>query len=118
MPKSFKNYILLKQIILVTIVFLICFIFSTYIHTSLTKKEALKQSDAISNQIFSSMYQVMKKGWSKDDVRMFTKSLEDSFVNSNYEINIYRTQKVKDIFGEIEEKQKDITLVNVLNGEI
>ena len=118
MPKSFKNYILLKQIILVTIVFLICFIFSTYIHTSLTKKEALKQSDAISNQIFSSMYQVMKKGWSKDDVRMFTKSLEDSFVNSNYEINIYRTQKVKDIFGKIEEKQKDITLVNVLNGEI
>ena len=118
MTKSFKNYILLKQIILVTIVFLICFIFSTYIHTSLTKKEALKQSDAISNQIFSSMYQVMKKGWSKDDVRMFTKSLEDSFVNSNYEINIYRTQKVKDIFGEIEEKQKDITLVNVLNGEI
>ena len=118
MPKSFKNYILLKQIILVTIVFLICFIFSTYIHTSLTKKEALKQSDAISNQIFSSMYQVMKKGWSKDDVRMFTKSLEDSFVNSNYEINIYRTQKVKDIFAEIEEKQKDITLVNVLNGEI
>ena len=118
MPKSFKNYILLKQIILVTIVFLICFIFSTYIHTSLTKKEALKQSDAISNQIFSSMYQVMKKGWSKDDVRMFTKSLEDSFVNSNYEINIYRTQKVKDIFGEIEEKQKDSTLVNGLNGEI
>ena len=118
MPKSFKNYILLKQIILVTIVFLICFIFSTYIHTSLTKKEALKQSDAISNQIFSSMYQVMKKGWSKDDVRMFTKSLEDSFVNSNYEINIYRTQKVKDIFGEIKKKKKDITLVNVLNGEI
>lgn len=47
MPKSFKNYILLKQIILVTIVFLICFIFSTYIHTSLTKKEALNPDYAI-----------------------------------------------------------------------
>ncbi|MBP7769690.1 MAG: bifunctional diguanylate cyclase/phosphodiesterase [Aliarcobacter sp.] len=118
MAKSFKNYIFSKQIVLVSIIFLICFIFSTYLHTTLTKKEALNHSEAISNQIFSSMYQVMRKGWSKDDVRMFSQSLEDNFVNSNYEINIYRTQKVKEIFGDIEENTKDATLVNVLNGEI
>lgn len=64
------------------------------------------------------MYQVMKKGWSKDDVKMFTKSLENNFVSSNYEINIYRAKKVKEIFGEIQEKQKDITLIDVLNGKI
>ena len=118
MAKSFKNYIFSKQIVLVSIIFLICFIFSTYLHTTLTKKEALNHSEAISNQIFSSMYQVMRKGWSKDDVRMFSQSLEDNFVNSNYEINIYRTQKVKEIFGDIEENTKYATLVDVLNGEI
>ena len=118
MPKTFKNYIFSGQIILVSIIFLICFVFSTYLHTTLTKQEALKHSQAISNQIFSSMYQVMKKGWSKDDVNIFTKSLEDNFLNSNYEINIYRAQKVKEIFGEIQEKQKDITLIDVLNGKI
>jgi diguanylate cyclase (GGDEF)-like protein len=88
------------------------------LHTSLTKKEAIKHSQAISKQIFSSMYQVMKKGWSKNDVEMFTKSLEDNFVSSNYEINLYRSDKVKELFGEIEEKPKDITLVDILNGKI
>ncbi|MDZ7819305.1 MAG: GGDEF and EAL domain-containing protein [Aliarcobacter sp.] len=116
MSKTFKNYIFSRQIILVSIIFFICFIFSTYIHTTLTKQEALNHSKAISNQIFSSMYQVMKKGWSKEDVELFTKSLEDNFESSNYEINIYRSQKVKDLFGEINEKAKDITLVNILNG--
>lgn len=118
MNKTFKNYIFSRQIILVSIIFLICFIFSTYLHTTLTKQEALNHSKAISNQIFSSMYQVMRKGWSKDDVKLFTKSLEDNFESSNYEINIYRGDKVKQLFGEIEEKAKDFTLVDVLNGKI
>ncbi|WP_368029843.1 putative bifunctional diguanylate cyclase/phosphodiesterase [Arcobacter sp. s6] len=117
MSKTFKNYIFSRQILLVSIIFLICFLFSTYLHTTLTKQEALNHSKAISNQIFSSMFQVMKKGWSKDDVNIFTKSLEDNFVSSNYEINIYRSQKVKEIFGEINEKAKDKTLVDILNGD-
>ncbi len=118
MIKTFKNYIFSRQIILVTLIFLICFIFSTYLHTTLTKQEALKHSDAISNQVFSSMYQVMRKGWSKDDVKLFTQSLEKNFESSNYEINIYRGDKVRQLFGDIEEKAKDSTLVDILNGKI
>ena len=117
MNKTFKNYIFSRQIILVSAIFIICFMFSTYLHTNLTKEEAVKHSKAISDQIFSSMYQVMRKGWSKDDVQLFTKSLEKNFQSSNYEINIYRGDKVKQLFGEIEEKQKDTTLIDVLNGK-
>ncbi len=117
MNKTFKNYIFSRQIILVSAIFVICFMFSTYLHTTLTKEEAVKHSKAISDQIFSSMYQVMRKGWSKDDVQLFTKSLEKNFQSSNYEINIYRGDKVKQLFGEIEEKQKDTTLIDVLNGK-
>ena len=118
MKKTFKNYIFSRQVILVSLIFLICFIFSTYLHTTLTKQEALNQSKAISNQVFSSMYQVMKKGWSKEDVVVFTKSLEHNFESTNYEINIYRGDKVRQLFGDIEEKAKDSTLVDILNGKI
>lgn len=118
MKKTFKNYIFSRQIILTTIIFFVCFTFGTYIHSTLTKQEALKHSKAISNQIFSSMYQVMRKGWSREDVVVFTKSLQDNFQSSNYEINIYRGDKVKQLFGEINEKQKDATLVDILNGKI
>lgn len=117
MKKTFKNYIFSSQIILVTIIFVICFIFSTYLHTTLTKQEALKHSDNFSNQIFSSMYQVMRKGWSKSDVEMFTQSLRDNFKESNYTINIYRSDIVKELFGEVEENIKDNTLLNILDNK-
>lgn len=117
MKKTFKNYIFSSQIILASIIFLICFIFSTYLHTTLIKKEALKHSDNFSNQIFSSMYQVMRKGWSKSDVEMFTQSLRDNFKESNYNINIYRSNVVKELFGEVEENTKDETLINLLDNQ-
>ena len=101
MKKSFKNYIFSRNIILATVIFFICFIFSTYLHTKITKQESLIHSKALSEQIFSSMYQVMKKGWSKDDVEVFTNSLKENFQSSNYEINIYRADVVKQLFGEI-----------------
>ena len=118
MSKTFKNYIFSRQIILVTIIFLISFIFSTYLHTTITKQKAIEQSKVISNQTFSSMYQVMKKGWNKDDINLFTKSLENNFNGSDYEINIYRSEKIKEVFGEIKEKEKDKTLVDILNGKV
>ena len=117
MKKTFKNYIFSSKILLVSVIFLICFIFSTYLHTTLAKEEALKHSTSISNQIFSSMYQVMRKGWSKEDVALFSKSLEDNFKDSNYEINIYRSDMVKELFGDIKEKKKDQTLIDILNGK-
>lgn len=89
--KTFKNYIFSSKIILVAIIFIICFAFSTYLHTSLTKKESIEHSTTISNQVFSSMYQIMRKGWSREDLNLFTASLEENFAGSNYEINIYRS---------------------------
>ncbi|MGA1938858.1 putative bifunctional diguanylate cyclase/phosphodiesterase [Arcobacter sp. YIC-310] len=117
MQKTFKNYIFSNKIILVSIIFILCFIFSTYLHTTLTKKEALKHSDTISNQVFSSMYQIMRKGWSREDLNLFTKSLEENFKNSNYDINIYRSKSVEELFGKIKENPKDETLKNVLLGK-
>ncbi|MGP2656065.1 putative bifunctional diguanylate cyclase/phosphodiesterase [Malaciobacter sp. WC5094] len=117
MQKTFKNYIFSNKIILVSIIFILCFIFSTYLHTTLTKKEALKHSDTISNQVFSSMYQIMRKGWSREDLNLFTKSLEENFKNSNYDINIYRSKSLEELFGKIKENPKDETLKNVLLGK-
>lgn len=98
-------------------IFLICFIFSTYLHTALTKKEAIKHADTISNQIFSSMYQIMRKGWSKNDVEVFMNSIKENFKSSSYTIHIYRSNKVKELFGEVKESTKDNILLDLLDGK-
>ena len=113
MPKTLKNFIFSINIILLSSLFVIIFVFTTYLHTSLAQKNAIKHANAVSNQVFSSMFQVMKRGWSKEDLNDFMSSLKDNFDDSNYEINIYRGQKVKELFGEVKEKQKDDKIEDV-----
>lgn len=117
MKRTFEHYIFSSRIILVSIIFIICFLFSTYLHTSLTKEVAITNSNTISNQIFSSMYQVMRKGWSKEEMNLFSQSLKNNFEDTNYDINIYRSDEVKKMFGTRIENKKDQTLITILNAE-
>ena len=107
MQRSLKKFILSINFILIAALFVIIFIFTTYLHTSLAKKEAITQSKAVSEQVFASMYQVMKKGWNRDEMNDFTTSLKDTFQKSGYIINIYRSDKVNELFGEVEGEKKD-----------
>jgi len=67
----------------------------------------MKHANAISNQVFTSMYQVMKRGWSKEELNDFMHSLKENFEESNYKIRIYRGDVVKELFGEVDEDLKD-----------
>ena len=113
MPKTLKNFIFSINIILLSSLFVLIFVFTTYLHTSLAQKNAIKHANAVSNQVFSSMFQVMKRGWSKEELNDFMHSLKENFDDSNYEINIYRGQKVKELFGEVQEKKKDSKVEDV-----
>ena len=65
MPKTLKNFIFSINIVLLSTLFIVVLLFTSYLHTTLAQENAIKHSNIVSNQIFSSMYQVMKKGWSR-----------------------------------------------------
>lgn len=113
MPKSLKNFIFSINVILISALFVVVFVFTTYLHTSLTEKNAIKHSHAVSNQVFSSMYQVMKRGWSRDELNDFLSSLKSNFDDSNYKINIYRSDLVAQLFGSVHENKHDEMIQNV-----
>ncbi len=107
MFKTLKNFIFSINVALVTVLFLIIFAFATYLHTTFIQKEAVKQANIISNQVFSSMFQVMKRGWTRTELNDFTNSLKKNFNSTNYTINIHRGNSVNELFGFVTETQKD-----------
>ncbi|MCW8837444.1 MAG: bifunctional diguanylate cyclase/phosphodiesterase [Thiovulaceae bacterium] len=107
MFKSLKNFIFTTNALLITTLFIVVFIFTTYLHTTLVQKEAIKHAEIVSNQIFSSMYQVMKKGWGKKDVDDFINSLDNNYKNSNLDITIHRSYLVDELFGKTYQNRID-----------
>jgi len=105
--KTLKNYFRISIIIITLCLFFIFYIFSSYIHTNLTIKENQQISDSLSKQVFSSMYQVMRKGWTREELQSFIRNTKDSFEVSPYNVEIYRGEKVEELYGKI--YQENIT---------
>ncbi|MDX1810153.1 MAG: GGDEF and EAL domain-containing protein [Sulfurospirillaceae bacterium] len=106
--KSLKNYLRTSIVSLIIGMLLLFYILFSYIHTSYIISENQKVSNAISKQIFNSMYEVMKKGWSRADLKYFLNATKSSFEDSSYDVEIYRMKEVDEMFGSI--KQNDIPL--------
>lgn len=103
---------------LTLIIFISIYIFSSYLHTALSQKEAIKTSDAVASQIHASMYQLMRKGWSREEMKDFMESIKHSFENSSNEINIYRGENVEELFGKIPQRPFDRDIVQAfLDGQ-
>jgi len=116
MPKTLKNFIFSINVILLSALFILIFLFTTYLHTALAQKNATKHANAISNQVFASMYQVMKRGWSKEDLNDFMFSLKENFDDSHYEINIYRSEIVVELFGGSSKTLRDALVDDVFKS--
>ena len=92
-------------------------LFFGWVYSEYIKKEAitnLTQIDAkkTSMLVFESLYSAMQRGWNKDDLYEIIGRLNR--VDESMHVNVYRSQKVADLFGEIpqdkeaRDKVKDI----------
>jgi len=100
---SLKNSFRISLSIITITLFMVFYFFSSYIHKNLTIQENQKVSESLSKQVFNSMYQVMRKGWSRKDLKTFLNETKSSFDGTNYHVEIYRGEKVEKIFGQIEQ---------------
>jgi len=114
LKKSLKNFIFSAHLILLITIFTLCFLFSLYIFMSIYKEKSLDNAQILSNQIHNSMYEVMKLGWSREDLNRFSDNLQQSFKQSEYEVHIYRNKNVVELFGNVQERRKDLSVEDVL----
>lgn len=101
--KTLKNYFRVSMVIIAFSLFLVFYLFSSYIHTNLAITENQKISEALSKQVFNSMYQVMRQGWTREQLQDFINDTKNSFRGSSHKVDIYRGAKVEELFGEIDQ---------------
>lgn len=65
------------------------------------QQSAFSQARIVSSLTFSNMYQLMNKGWKRDQVLDFTRSAAESVEDSPVRIEFWRGRSVNQLFGEI-----------------
>ena len=112
---SIKRLILTAALLVSLLLFggLYAVISTLYDHSA--RADAENVSAALAGQTFSAMYQVMRRGWSRQELEVFLGSMRESFVDTPYELEIYRGPKVEALFGPIQQPPLDELLDSTLN---
>ena len=114
MFNSLKSTILAGTLFLFIFVFGAVYFFSFYMFTSTLEKRAIETSEAISEQTFNSMFQVMRKGWSRSDVEDFLTATREAYRNTSMGVEVFRGPIVEELFGKIEQGAMDGEVLKAL----
>jgi diguanylate cyclase (GGDEF)-like protein len=100
---SMKAYILRVAFIFSFLGFFAIYWAASHAYNSAVKSNAIAVSNQLANNTFNSMFQVMKQGWSRQQLESFLNNLQDSSDENSYSIRIYRGQPVEQLFGRIDQ---------------
>lgn len=76
---------------------------SSAVYEGALRDQAEQTADATAEQTFSSMYQVMRRGWDRADLEAFIAALEESYEETPLQVTIYRGERVDALYGAIED---------------
>lgn len=107
---TLKKFILSASI-LVSIIFFggTYAVFST-IYESSVKESAVQSSNTLAQLTFNSMFQIMSRGWERQQLEDFLAATDHAVANSNTSIDIYRGETVSRLYGVIEQPKMDKTI--------
>ena len=118
---KFKAFSIVQTFSIILVIFLGFLFFSfnyflfTYIKESYVKLSS-SAAKAMSNQIYKSMVQIMKEGISREEITRFLKDLKNIYKDtaSEFEVELYRANKVIELFGKVSESKKSKEVLEVL----
>ena len=115
-----KDFTKRLDFLLLTTAFFVTLIISSAIYliyssaVSIYKRHNVELAQAVAEEVFSDMYLLMSKGWTRREVLEFLRGVKETYAHMDFQVGIYRGEKVKELFGEIEEPPKDELVLDAL----
>ncbi|HID66664.1 MAG TPA: bifunctional diguanylate cyclase/phosphodiesterase [Aquificaceae bacterium] len=98
-----SNYIFIVAVVVTVLIFSLVFIAFFSITTGIIGTLIQDFSRSTAKQTFHDMYNLMSKGWTRKELESFLEGLKKSYEDTPTEVHVFRSEKVKELFGDIEE---------------
>ncbi|CAM4178510.1 bifunctional diguanylate cyclase/phosphodiesterase [Vreelandella rituensis] len=90
---------------------------ASLLYEDIMRRQASQTAENLAEQTFNSMFQVMRQGWTRDDLESFIDATKAAHENSPFNIEIYRGSLVTELYGAIEQPVMDRDIQNAFaNG--
>ncbi|WP_292252401.1 bifunctional diguanylate cyclase/phosphodiesterase [Marinospirillum sp.] len=115
---TLRGFVFSSTLAVTLAVFLGVTLVASLLYENILARQAVQTSHSIAQQTFNSMFQVMRMGWTREQLEDFLQGTRDAFVTSPFDVEIYRGSKVEELFGEINQPALDASVQGVfVSGE-
>ncbi len=112
--QTIKGLILIAATLLSLTLFISGYFGIASIFDRTMKENAQTVSAIFAQQAFNSMFQLMRRGWTRQEVEDFLEASRKTFADTPYALEIYRGPKVEQLFGAIEQAPIDQSIARAL----
>ncbi len=118
MQKTIRGFILTTAIGVSLVLFVGLYLVVSAVYDRTVQEDARTVSNIIADQTFNSMFQVMRRGWTREELESFLDANRATFDDTPYKLEIYRGEKVEYLYGSIDQPEMDERVRAVFdNGE-
>jgi len=114
--RDLKSFLVWGAVIGSVIMFTILFFVVSFLYRNNVIAEAMKTSKSIADMTSNTIYHVMKRGWSRDEVKEVIESQKELFKGTPYTIEIFRGMPVEKLYGRIEQPSADKMVLHVFDS--
>ncbi|QOR40745.1 bifunctional diguanylate cyclase/phosphodiesterase [Billgrantia diversa] len=114
--KSLQGFVLVAIISASLTVFLGVSAVSSLLYENILARQAEQTSETLARQSFNAMLQVMRQGWTREQMEAFIEETRHAHEGSGYRFQFYRGERVSERFGPIDQPAMDIVIRSALES--
>ncbi len=100
-----KSFVCISVLVVSFLSFGVTYLVTSFLYHDIIVRDARVTADAISRQVFSSMFQLMEKGWTREELERFadsTKAVYDYMLHE-FKLELYRGESVERDYGKVQQ---------------
>ncbi|WP_163577792.1 putative bifunctional diguanylate cyclase/phosphodiesterase [Halomonas faecis] len=108
--RTLRGFVLAAILSVAVTVFLGVTLAATLLYEDIIARQAEQTSETLARQSFNAMLQVMRQGWSREQMEDFVSSTRELHAGSSFQFDIHRGERVSERYGEIDQSDPDIAI--------
>lgn len=108
--KSLQGFVLVAILSVSLIIFLGVTLVSSLLYENVLTRQAEQTSEMLARQSFNAMLQVMRQGWTREQMEAFIEETKRAHEGAGYRFEFYRGERVSERYGTIEQPPMDIVI--------
>ncbi|MGR2738170.1 putative bifunctional diguanylate cyclase/phosphodiesterase [Billgrantia sp. Q4P2] len=112
--KSLQGFVLVAILSASLTVFVGVTLVSSLLYENILVRQAEQTSETLARQSFNAMLQVMRQGWSREQMESFIAETKRAHEASGYRFSFYRGERVTERYGVVDQPPLDIVIRSAL----